>query len=91
MLAKKRIAKGGEPCAGARGVLEPSSSPSRRRRHKGALEGPVPMTGSSNSRSQKGRVVIRSHLEEMKKKDKATNFSLAQIDGSCNTFSYNWL
>jgi hypothetical protein len=28
------------PSAGARGVLAPSSSPSRRRRHKGALESP---------------------------------------------------
>ena len=36
-----RIAKGGEPCAGARGVLAPSSPPSRRRRQKGALENPA--------------------------------------------------
>ncbi len=29
-----------KPCAGARGVLAPSTSPSRRRRHKGEVESP---------------------------------------------------
>jgi len=37
---QKGIAKGGSPFAGARGVLAPSSSPSRHRRQKGALESP---------------------------------------------------
>jgi len=32
--------KGASPFAGARGVLAPSTSPSRRRRHKGELESP---------------------------------------------------
>ncbi len=40
MLVKQGIAKGTSPCAGARGVLAPSSSASRRRRHKGTLESP---------------------------------------------------
>ena len=38
---QKGIAKGAWPFAGARGVLAPSSSPSRRRRQKGELESPV--------------------------------------------------
>jgi hypothetical protein len=40
MLVKTGIAKGEPPFAGARGVLAPSTSPSRRRPHKGALESP---------------------------------------------------
>jgi hypothetical protein len=40
MLVIQGIAQGGSPCAGVRGVLAPSSSPSRRRLHKGALESP---------------------------------------------------
>jgi len=86
MLATKGIAKGGEPFGGARGVLAPSSPSSRRRRQKGEVESSVPMKRSSNIRSKHSRFRIRSHLEEMKKKDKATNFSMAQIGGSCNTF-----
>ncbi len=41
MLGKKGMAKGEPPFAGARGVLAASSSPSRRRRQKGALESPA--------------------------------------------------
>ena len=41
MLVKTGIAKGGSPFAGARGVLALSSSSSRRRRQRIALESPV--------------------------------------------------
>jgi len=41
MLVTKGIAKGEPPFAGARGVLAPSTFPSRRRRQKGELESPA--------------------------------------------------